>query len=424
MFYLCSCLMFRLEAIMSQNWFRSYRLATSEDDVLHPRLKANGAFFGNSLALLEQDEIGQLRPRPRDQLESLLSVGYAIPVDLSRRMQSLETVARALNDNNRCLAAIALVQAQFPPLPDAFAAGRMIEADNLAKGGLAYLTQPRVQAGALGAGQWTSGAADATSSLAARSLRWLTALSGRISAPVAIATGVLFPDNENLESSGSVPGQHGLNYRFSEMRLTLIQIDGEGGARLLFSGMPDKDGLYLDQEGTIVGRAVGNGFMLDNAGIAAINALQAAGVASAESASATDVGSDQPKLCPDAVPDRPNGMKERAAAYQQFITGLPRGMGVELNGVMFDGCRTTDGTMLEAKGPGYQWALEEDGEFFPNYKGKQDLYDQIERQVAAAGERQVEWHFAEEAVATAIGSYVAKRGHKNITVIYTPTVSE
>jgi hypothetical protein len=32
-------------------------------------------------------------------------------------MQTLETVAQALNDNNPCLAAIALVHAQFPPLP-------------------------------------------------------------------------------------------------------------------------------------------------------------------------------------------------------------------------------------------------------------------------------------------------------------------
>jgi hypothetical protein len=270
---------------MSQSWFSSYRLATSKDDDLHPCLKANGAYLGNNLALLERDQIGQLRPRPRDQLESLLSIGYGIPVDLSRRMQSLAAVAKALNDNNRCLAAIAFVQAQFPPLPDAVAEGRMIEADNLAKGSLAYLTQPRVPAGALGAGQWTtSGAADAISSIAARSLRWLTAFASRIVAPVATSMGILFPDNENLESSGSVPGQHGLNYRFSEMRLTLMQNDADGGARLLFSGMPDNDGYYRDLDGTIVGRAVGNSFMIDNAGIAAMNAVQAAAAASAESA--------------------------------------------------------------------------------------------------------------------------------------------
>ena len=59
----------------------------------------------------------------RNASKRTLSAGYRFHVDLSRRMQGLETVAKALNDNNPCLAAIALVQAQFPPLPDN-AAGR------------------------------------------------------------------------------------------------------------------------------------------------------------------------------------------------------------------------------------------------------------------------------------------------------------
>ena len=118
----------------------------------------------------------------QEQLEAILSVGYGFPVDLSRPMQGLETVAKALNDNNPCRAAIALVQAQLAPLPDPLAARRMVEADNLEKGGLAYLTQPRVPTGAAGAGQWTSGAAEAISA-AAPSLRWLMALGGRITVP-------------------------------------------------------------------------------------------------------------------------------------------------------------------------------------------------------------------------------------------------
>jgi hypothetical protein len=96
-------------------------------------LNFNGAFLGKSFALLERDETGRWRPRPQDWLEPVLSAGYGFPVDLSRRMQSLETIAKALNDDDPCRAAIALVQAQFPPLPDAFAEARMIEADKLSK---------------------------------------------------------------------------------------------------------------------------------------------------------------------------------------------------------------------------------------------------------------------------------------------------
>lgn len=407
---------------MTLGLFRSFRLATSEDDDLHPSLTANGAFLGKSLVLLERDEIGRWRSRPQDQLEAILSIGYGIPVDLSRRMQSLETVAKALNNNDLCRATIALVQAQFPPLPNALAARRMVEADHFEKGGLAYLTQPRVPPGSPGAGQWTSGAAEAVASAAARSLRWLQALGGRIAAPVAITTGILFPDNENLESSGSVPGQHGLNYLFSERRLTLIQNDSDGGARLLFSGMPDKDGSYRDQDGTIVGRAVGNSFMLDNAGIAAMNTATSQDRAAA--GAAADVSSDEPRLCPDPVPDRKGGMSERAADYQQQITGLPRGIAVELNGVMFDGCRTTDGTMLEAKGPGFEFAMDENGDWKQWYNGKTRLDEQIADQSRAAGERLVEWHVAEPRVAQYIEKVAQTNGYTNVFVFHTPAVTK
>jgi hypothetical protein len=327
---------------MTRGSFRIFKLAGPNDEDVVPSLTEAGASLTKDIPLLEQNEIGQWRPRAQERLEAILSAGYGFPVDLSRRMQSLETVAKALNDNNPCRAAIALVQAQFPPLPDSFAEGRMMEAEKLSKDSLAYLTQPRVPAGDPGAGQWTSGAA-AVSSVAARSLHWLKSLGGRIAAPVAIATGILFPDNENLESSGSVPGQHGLNYRFSEMRLTLIQND--------------------DQGGTIFGRALGNSFMLDNAGVASMNA--ALSDSRAGTTATTDDASNQPKLCPDPSPDVPGNKSDRSMACQTQISGLPPGMAILYNGTYFDGCRTTDGTLPEAKGPGYDWALSDDGEWKP-----------------------------------------------------------
>ena len=193
------------------------------------------------------------------------------------------------------------------------------------------------------------------------------------------AAGILFPDNKSLASSGGVPDHPGLSYRFSEMRLTLIQNDDQGGARLLFLGMPDKDSFYRDEDGTIVGRAVGNSFMLDNTGVAAMNAVQSD--SRAASAATTNDASDQPKLCPDPSLDVPGNKSDRSVAYQTQISGLPPGMAVRFNVVMFDGCRTTDGTLLEAKGPGLAQHLNDDGEWKPYIieTGKADLDDQIAR---------------------------------------------
>lgn len=401
---------------MTMRFIRHFKLAGSNEDDMHPYLSKDGAFHGANVALLEKDELDRWRQRPAPVLEKILSAGYGVPVDMSRRMQSLDVVARSLNDNNPCRAAIALVQAQFLPLVDNGAAKRMVDADELAKwGSLAYLTQPRVAAGMVGAGQWTTGAGEAAaSSFAARSLPWLLQMSARLTGPLAVAAGILFPNNETLTSNGGVPDHPGLNYRFSEMRLTLIQNDEQGGARLLFSGMPGQDGFYRDSDGTIVGRAVGNSFLLDNSGVATMNASQTESRASA--GTATDDASEQPKLCPDPSPDRPSGMSDRAAAYQEQITGLPRGMAVYLNGVMFDGCRTTDGTMLEAKGPGYEFAMTPDGGWKDWYEGIDDLKADLPRYSAAAGARMVEYHFAEPKVAAYVSDYVQSAGLSNISV--------
>jgi len=224
-----------------------------------------------------------------------------------------------------------------------------------------------------------------------------------------------------LESNGAVPGHDGLNYRFSEKRLTLIQNGADAAPTLLFSGMPDKDGVYRNQDGTIVGHAVGNSFTLESKGVATTSAA-----AANEDRSFTDAhvvatdGSEQPRLCPDPGPDRPGGMSERAAAYQEQITGLPRGMAVFLNGVMFDGCRTTDGTMLEAKGPGYEFAMTPDGGWKDWYGGIEDLKADLPRYSAAAGNRIVEYHFAEPRVAAFMSDYARSMGLSNIRVFHTP----
>lgn len=89
----------------------------------------------------------------------------------------------------------------------------------------------------------------------------------------------------------------------------------------------------------------------------AVSATQAEAEAEAE---------EEPKLCPDLGPDAPHGASERAQSYQELISAsnnpqgrLPAGLAVSLinpatgEPVVFDDCRESDGTMIEAKGPGF-----------------------------------------------------------------------
>jgi hypothetical protein len=56
--------------------------------------------------------------------------------------------------------------------------------------------------------------------------------------------------------------------------------------------------------------------------------------------------------CPEPTPATKR-MSPRSEAYQRQITELESGLVVRLNGIRFDGCRESDGTMLEVKGRGY-----------------------------------------------------------------------
>ena len=102
------------------------------------------------------------------------------------------------------------------------------------------------------------------------------------------------------------------------------------------------DGVFRDTQGDVIGRFLsGSGVVVDVGGLTSSRAQP-------------ETDQDQPKLCPDPNAENIAGRSERSLAYQQQITGLPRGLEVTLNGVRFDGCIEADGTMLEAKGPGFE----------------------------------------------------------------------
>jgi hypothetical protein len=107
---------------------------------------------------------------------------------------------------------------------------------------------------------------------------------------------------------------------------------------------------------------------------------------------------DQPQLCPNPSPDVQHGALERAIAYQAQISALnnpqrplPPGLAVSLinpetgKPVVSDDCRESDGTMIEAKGPGYAEMLQDS--FFSDRILPAQWKGQAGRQIAASSEQ-------------------------------------
>jgi hypothetical protein len=121
--------------------------------------------------------------------------------------------------------------------------------------------------------------------------------------------------------------------------------------------------------------------------------------------------------CPVGKWERVNeSMSERASAYQEQITGRS-GESYVVDGVKFDGIR--DGTLLDAKGPGYARFVK-NGQFRNWYSGKDKLLDQAARQVEVAKGNPIQWHVAEEPAANAIRALFNSQGISGINVIFTP----
>jgi filamentous hemagglutinin len=110
-------------------------------------------------------------------------------------------------------------------------------------------------------------------------------------------------------------------------------------------------------------------------------------------------------------------MSAEAAAYQELITGRPATQSYVVNGVKFDGF--SNGVLQDAKGPGYANFVK-DGTFASWYSGQDELAEQAQRQLAAAGGVPISWFVAEQPASEAIQNLFADRGISGINVIYAP----
>jgi len=197
-----------------------------------------------------------------------------------------------------------------------------------------------------------------------------------------------------------------------------------------FSGRPDADGVFRDGQGRAFARRLADGTIIIDP--------------DAPPGPKTDTATTnpQPKLCPDPSADVPRGLHgpdgeidpakiDNAARYQRYVSevvngkenALEIGLGVALTDpatgkpVVFDECRRADGTMIDAK-QGYLLLMDN-----PYEKPWQDTLAKMtgdaERQVRAAGDREIEWYFSEKKVADFMATYF---GGKNIPIkiIYMP----
>jgi hypothetical protein len=284
---------------MSQPFIREFKLGGAKGNGVHPYLNEYGAFLGDGTPLLEKDSLGRWQPRARPLLERSLSKSYRARANLDWRMDSFAAVARALNKGNRSLAAIALVHAELPPLPNAVAATRIANSGpRFAKEGQDVSNEPRVPAGQSGGGQWTDGggggaiATSASVGTAAASaevstillnagravLAALVDLGATLSAPITLAIGlVLIPTSMGGVSEGSLPGNPDIKYRRDERELTIWQEDTRGNRTTLYSGFVDTSGLYRDTDGNVIGRDLGGSVALNGPAIAAAAAQMPAG---------------------------------------------------------------------------------------------------------------------------------------------------
>ena len=247
--------------------------------------------------------------------------------------------------------------------------------------------------------------------LPANVVRALRILASGLGAAADFASVVLIPTNRSLITEGSVPGVADLSYHYDDGTgvLTLIRQGTDGSKEVIFAGRHGADDLFRDSAGNVIARHLDTSVMLNSKAI------------SEEFRSDAD-DDDKPQLCPDPSPAEPNWHTHspRALAYQAEITGLEPGLAVRLNGVVFDGCRWSNGHLLEATGEGYLWGMIDDDTWRGYYDGVDALMVEARKHSIAAGTREIEWHFADEPVANYFRQAFKRAGLDNITVYYTP----
>ena len=108
-----------------------WRLSEAGEDNLGLACSDDGLFIGRTPLIEKRD--GQFFVRQRHDIERLLSRAYRTEIRADRLMSGLASVARALNDDDQCLARIAAVHLRIPDIPDRTARDAMEAMDVFVK---------------------------------------------------------------------------------------------------------------------------------------------------------------------------------------------------------------------------------------------------------------------------------------------------
>jgi len=401
-----------------------------------------------------------------NRLFALLAAAHGRPMsqDLPRHLGEAFAHWRR---GEKALANIRLAFAAIPRLDDRSDAYRLFLAEELLDAGMSPAAlmkalgfdaparglakfdpnQPRVPAGSgRNSGRWGSGGgaaqapAPAAAALRAASapgtlaeglfasaadsafLSGLETLASAAVGPAAMLGAIFVPTPAGTVSHGAMPGEPGLSYSFDEPAgLLRLYRDDETGWQTVAEARLRPDGILAETEtGLPIARMVGGSLVFD-----------ADSLPDAKAEAEARNERDEPKLCPDPDRDAPHGASERAMLYQEQISSLnnprrplPRGQAVSLENpltgknVAFDDCRESDGTMIEAKGPGFAQQMNYpyfDTSIVPGWE------EQARTQVSAAGSRDVAWYFAEpEAAEKARQRFRNDERLQKIKIFYVP----
>ena len=184
---------------------------------------------------------------------------------------------------------------------------------------------------------------------------------------------ILIPTPAGRVSQGGIPGAPDLHYTFDEPAGVLrVYREGENGRQTVAYATRGAHDIFVDHEtGSPIARLLNGNLVLDADSLAAATTDPHARV---ETKGETDARSkpDKPKLCPDPSADVEHGASDRAWIYQYQISKLNNphrplqpGLAVSLpnpannnKAVVFDDCRESDGTMIEAKGERFAYLLQ------------------------------------------------------------------
>jgi hypothetical protein len=436
-----------------------------------------GGLRVGDVALLARDEKGAWAARDERDLGYDLSRAYGFPVDVRAKMAGFGAVANALQSRNIAKAQIAALLLRLPdPLPLAGAAlgksgERRLSRDLVACGLLkaddgwdekhprtgsppnpgwfapkpeeAQADEPPNAAAKPNEGASSrSGApggelafvppalatgADSllAENLSAIALDGLATLAARISAPAILFGAIFIPSANPIVDEGPVPGRPDMAYRWArdETQVTFSAlIDGQW--RTLTAGAFGPGDAFYGRDGEIVARMVlapGRRPTLVTAVDALDRALADLRRAEGEPAASPTDDDHEPKLCPDPTPEPKTTNSANSIAYQKYVSKLPYGWAIDVDGVNFDGCDPSTGNLLEAKAnidhlfdvtdKLYSWV-------YPENNPKVQMVAQADAALAAG--RLVVWHAQTEKGFRGLSKIAGKLDETNLSVVYDP----